>query len=213
MLLPSLEKICVLRVWDKELMKAVAKLKTWRKHEKKDWFCKVSARTWCLWQEHVCERYSWILGRFWFSLGFRYRLQVSGKCDLKDELLPLVSGWSWHHGHGGSVVDSAVASEGGQEREDALFQLEGRNKQSFTPYSQKHFATLDATLLTLLQANWETSVNTAWVRRAYWSPQMHLSLVPCCEWQIICFHKICLGFFFLFSHLYNCFFVGKQTEF
>lgn len=98
-------------------------------------------------------------------MGVRYRLQVSGKCDLQDKLLPSVSGWSSHHGHGGSVVDSAVPSEGGQERQDALFQLEARNKQSFTVASQKHFASLNAALLTLLQANWETSVNTAWVRR------------------------------------------------
>lgn len=111
------------------------------------------------------ERRSWILRIFCFPMRVSYRLKVRGKCDLKDELLPSLRGWSLHHGHGGSVVDSAVAGEGGQEREDALFQLEARNKQSFTPYSQNHFASLNATLLTLLQANWETSVNIAWVSR------------------------------------------------
>lgn len=54
----------------------------------------------------VFERCRWILGKFCFSMGVRYRLKASGKCDLNDELLPSVSGWSLHPGHGGRVVDA-----------------------------------------------------------------------------------------------------------
>lgn len=46
--------------------------------------------------------------------GVRYRLKVSGKCDLKDELLPTVGGWSLHYGHRGRVVDAGEVARRGR---------------------------------------------------------------------------------------------------
>lgn len=63
-------------------------------------------------------------------------IHVRRKHDLKDKLLPSASGQNLHHGHGRSVVDSAAADKGGQERENALMQLEAGNEQLFIPYSQ-----------------------------------------------------------------------------